>query len=103
MAYNDLPTPLASHLPGGWVETPSELTDLQLSHNQAQAQAHDTYNRDHSSITEGTFISKALHQSSASYYGGRRSGAFSASSHSTAVPSSDAVDNRELEPESVET
>jgi ABC-type multidrug transport system ATPase subunit/ABC-type multidrug transport system permease subunit len=103
MAYNDLPTPLASHLPGGWVETPGELTDLQLSHNQAQAQAHDTYNRDHSSITEGTFISNALHQSSASYYGGRRSGAFSASSHSTAVPSSDAVDNRELEPESVET
>lgn len=100
MASNDHPTPLASHLPGGWIETPGELTELQLPHNQAHSQADETHNRDHSGATEGTFINNALHQSSASYYRGRGSGLFSASSHSTAVPSPDVVDNQILDPKS---
>lgn len=48
----------------------------------------------HDSATGPTFINSALHTSSESYYGGRGSGLFTASSHSTAVPSPDAVDNR---------
>lgn len=100
MASNDHPTPLASHLPGGWIETPGELTELQLPHNQAHSQADETHNRDYSCATEGTFINNALHQSSVSYYGGRGSGLFSASSHSTAVPSPDVVDNQVLDPKS---
>ncbi|KAL1594863.1 ATP-binding cassette transporter snq2 [Nothophoma quercina] len=48
----------------------------------------------HDSATGPTFINSALHTSSESYYGGRGSGLFTASSHSTAVPSPDAVHNR---------
>ena len=97
MASNEQPTPLASHLPGGWIETPAEST-RQQSYIGAQPRAPESLSTHHDgATTRPTFINNALHTSSESYYGGRGSGLFSASSHSTAVPSPDAVDNREPE------
>ena len=93
MVSNEQLTPSASHLPGGWAETPGE-PNTQPSHSEAQHQPPETHNTHHESATGPTFINSALHTSSESYYGGRGSGLSSASSHSTAVPSPDAVDNR---------
>lgn len=97
MASNEQATPLASQLPGGWIETPAEST-RQQSYIGTQTQPTEALSTHHEGATTGpTFINNALHTSSESYYGARGSGLFSTSSHSTAVPSPDAVDHREPE------
>lgn len=93
MASNEAPTPLASHLPGGWIETPANNSRQQSYIGSQQQQAQDgsvTPRASHTGPADTTFISNALHTNSESFYGGKDVGAFAESGHSTAVPSPDA-------------
>lgn len=92
MASNEDPTPLASDLPGGWLETPAEPSRQQSyvgSRYPNQDDGSVTPRAPHSEPTDTTFISKALNTSSQSYYGAEGAGHFTDSSHTTAVPSPD--------------
>ncbi|CAO2655641.1 Nn.00g044440.m01.CDS01 [Neocucurbitaria sp. VM-36] len=86
MTPNEQPTPLASQLPGGWIETPADPSRHQ-SYIGSQSQTSESSTGRQRDATSGTFISNAYDIRSESYYGGEGAGLFSESSHSTAVPS----------------
>jgi ATP-binding cassette subfamily G (WHITE) protein 2 (SNQ2) len=86
MAPNDdVPTP--SDLPGGWVETPAGTIrhESYIGSRQQNEDGSVAHSAQHTTNTETTFISNALHTSSQSYYGEKDVGQSSASSDSTAV------------------
>lgn len=99
MASMEQPTPSASELPGGWIETPVDPSRHHSYIGTQQQTPHENENP-----TNGTFITDALHTSSESFYGAHEdtrqtelstgstprhgAGLFSDSSPSTAVPSS---------------
>lgn len=92
MASNEQPTAAASQ-----PEDPSRtLSETPQQHSHVDLHAGPSQNLN---TNGGTFITNALHTSSANYYGGQSSGLVSVSSNSTAVPSPDTVDNRVLEPQ----
>ena len=94
MAEDGGPTPLASQLPGGWIETPADGSRHQ-SYIGSQHEIRDgavTPRAQQTGTTDTTFISNALGTNSENYYGAERAegaGLFSGSSPSTVVPSPD--------------
>jgi ATP-binding cassette subfamily G (WHITE) protein 2 (SNQ2) len=94
MASNELPTPAVDHLPGGWMETPA------ASHRrQSYIGSEDEATTPHAEQgNDGTFISNALHTTSANYYSGQGAGLFSESSDQTATPSPEIQENVAEEP-----
>lgn len=83
-SQRDTPTP--SHLPGGWIETPADISRNQ-SYIGSRQQTEDEAVTPKASDTGNTFISNALHTTSRTYYGANDAGPSSTSSNSTAAAS----------------